>query len=50
MICLDGKVYGNCDPFPSNDYFCSMGIQNNGAYRKFRCYSRFTAGDINRCC
>jgi hypothetical protein len=50
MIGLDGKVYGNCDPFPGDDYWCSIGVSTVSAVRKFRCYSRFTAWDINHCC
>ncbi|KAK3897147.1 hypothetical protein C8A05DRAFT_20024 [Staphylotrichum tortipilum] len=53
MIGLDGNVYGNCDPFPSDDFMCTKmfaGLQTISAIRKFRCYSSWTAGDINHCC
>ena len=50
MIGLDGNVYGNCDPFPDDDFYCNFGIGAIWGRRLFRCYSRFTAGDINLCC
>jgi hypothetical protein len=50
MIGLDGRVYGNCDPFPDDDFFCSTFVRTITAKRMFRCYSSWTAGDINHCC
>ncbi|KAK4096695.1 hypothetical protein N658DRAFT_489752 [Parathielavia hyrcaniae] len=47
MIGLDGRVYGNCDPFPGDDYLCTYLIQTISGVRKFRCYTQFTAGQIN---
>lgn len=47
MIGLDGKVYGNCDPFPDNDFSCtSLSVHLEGR-RKIRCYTQFTAAQIN---
>jgi len=50
MIGLDGRVYSQCDPFPDDDFFCSAVISTISAKRKFRCYSSWTAWDINHCC
>ncbi len=50
MIGLDGRVYGNCDPFPGHDFACHGEFTSISATRKFRCYSSWTAGDINHCC
>jgi len=50
MIGLDGRVYGNCDPFPGDDFRCPGEFSSISATRKFRCYSSWTAGDINHCC
>lgn len=47
MIGLDGKVYGHCDPFPSNEYSCRFLATWMNGYRKFRCYTKFTAAQIN---
>jgi hypothetical protein len=47
MIGLDGRVYGHCDPFPGDDYFCSTVFETYFGDRKFRCYTQFTADQIN---
>jgi hypothetical protein len=47
MIGLDGRVYGNCDPFGGDDFLCTHLVQTIGGYRKFRCHTQFTAGQFN---
>lgn len=45
MYGLDGKVYGECFPFPGVTYNCGPGGLMEGR-RKFRCITRFTAAQI----
>lgn len=47
MIGLDGRVYGNCDPFSGDDFFCTTVVSTISAQRKFRCHTQFTAGQIS---
>ncbi|KAK3386691.1 hypothetical protein B0H63DRAFT_447608 [Podospora didyma] len=47
MIGTDNRGYGQCDPYGANNYFCFPGSTMSGN-RKFRCYTQFTAAQINR--
>ena len=47
MIGLDGRTYGHCILFPANNWKCSRGGLELDGYRKFRCLTQFTAGQIN---
>ncbi|KAK3898269.1 hypothetical protein C8A05DRAFT_38144 [Staphylotrichum tortipilum] len=47
MIGLDGKVYGNCDPFPSVDFFCGGAFSSYTGNRKMRCYTQVSAAEIS---
>ena len=46
MIGLDGNVYGNCFPFPDNDFQCSAGLYSTGGKRMFRCVTSVTIYDF----
>ncbi|EON96202.1 hypothetical protein UCRPA7_8305 [Phaeoacremonium minimum UCRPA7] len=48
MVGLDGNTYGDCIVFPNGDYNCHDSIYYFlEGYRKFRCLTKFTAGDLN---
>jgi hypothetical protein len=47
MYGLDGKIYGRCIPFPSDDYLCAGAFGSRQGVRMFRCLTKFTAPQIN---
>ncbi|KAJ4352466.1 uncharacterized protein N0V89_007814 [Didymosphaeria variabile] len=51
MIGLDGNTYGNCVPFPGDDYQCNyplpLGDRVLSGARFFRCTTDLTAQQIN---
>jgi hypothetical protein len=47
MYGLDGKVYGQCSPFPGDDYFCGSPAGSREGVRMFRCLTtQWTAKQI----
>ncbi|KAF5559810.1 hypothetical protein FPHYL_6910 [Fusarium phyllophilum] len=46
MYGLDENVYGNCVPFPGNEYSCNQGQAIFDGVRKFRCITEFTVDQI----
>ncbi|KAL5390593.1 hypothetical protein DPSP01_001668 [Paraphaeosphaeria sporulosa] len=51
MIGLDGNTYGNCIPFPGDDFQCNyplpLGVQTLSGARYFRCLTDITAQQLN---
>ena len=45
MYGLNGKVYGECKPFPGNSYTCA-GASYLWGHRKFRCKTKKSARQI----
>ncbi|KAM0244020.1 hypothetical protein ACHAP5_006684 [Fusarium lateritium] len=46
MYGLDGQTYGNCFPFPGNEYSCHKGNVLYDGVRKFRCITDLTVDQI----
>lgn len=47
MYGVDGRVFGKCHPYPSNNYDC-LGVDIERGRRKFECITEFSAEDINQ--